>query len=587
MGSMTMLTPGSCGKWGAICHGTNRGLRKEIRPFNGLIELQRRCFGSESDSNIDIERKPRMLRKSLSINSGVGLERSVSIGTQENIEAEQNKTVKKSLIWGDIHGSYSAQENVDKWRKRPLFQRGGIAKTFATGREAAELLCQEAMRRDPYQRLFLDSLADVCMDIAPLFEREPGLAWFFKKIAEPVHFCTFRVPWIDSQKNQRINRGYRVQYSAVDDELRGYRGGIRFHPTISHATVRMLGWEQLFKNVMCCSKESKLQASFAGSDFDMSSKSQGEILSFSKAFGKALARSSCLGAPSDHLFSNLSARGLVDIVEIAKQNGASHINVDPSALVLDITGTGGVHFARRAMERSFNAQLNGQRCLISGANDLSFSVARSLINFGAAPVTFSDVTGYIHEADGFDIGDINRIEKTIKQGHTLSEYALANNKECIPFGNTKGVWGAVDAELAFPCDAEEEIEANEARMLADRGCMAVFEIADRATSKRAQKVFSERKVLLAPSKAVSCFSTEAALFINDWQGLDSIDNPHLDELVLKNLKSGSMDISISSTPDYHLEKFCDELYDTAANHGHPGNLKVGANIYGFQKLLKA
>jgi glutamate dehydrogenase (NADP+) len=139
--------------------------------------------------------------------------------------------VKKSLVGGNVHGSYNAKEHNERWKKSPLFARLGQPLLFDSGVEASELLATEARRRDPYQSDFLQAIDEVSQDIAPTIDRHPRYAWVFKQLMEPERLVTFRVPWQDDDGNARINRGYRVQYSSA---LGPFHGGLRFHTSMSH-----------------------------------------------------------------------------------------------------------------------------------------------------------------------------------------------------------------------------------------------------------------------------------------------------------------------------------------------------------------
>lgn len=71
--------------------------------------------------------------------------------TLERIEKrsaeKRSNEVARSLVGGDVHGKHKPR--LERWSNRPLFRRGGLDKKFKTGAEAAELLVNEARRRDP------------------------------------------------------------------------------------------------------------------------------------------------------------------------------------------------------------------------------------------------------------------------------------------------------------------------------------------------------------------------------------------------------------------------------------------------------
>ena len=66
-----------------------------------------------------------------------------------------------------------------------------------------------------------------------------------------------------------------------------YKGGLRFHPSVSLGTFKFLGFEQVFKNSLTTLP---MGAGKGGSDFDPKGKSDREIMRFCQSFMIELAR---------------------------------------------------------------------------------------------------------------------------------------------------------------------------------------------------------------------------------------------------------------------------------------------------------
>jgi glutamate dehydrogenase (NADP+) len=66
-----------------------------------------------------------------------------------------------------------------------------------------------------------------------------------ERMCEPERTIIFRVPWVDDRGEVQINRGYRVEFNSA---LGPYKGGIRFHATVTLSILKFLGFEQTFKN---------------------------------------------------------------------------------------------------------------------------------------------------------------------------------------------------------------------------------------------------------------------------------------------------------------------------------------------------
>jgi glutamate dehydrogenase (NADP+) len=57
----------------------------------------------------------------------------------------------------------------------------------------------------------------------------------------------FRVPWIDDEGNVQVNKGYRIEFNSA---IGPYKGGLRFHPSVTLSILKFLGFEQIFKTVL-------------------------------------------------------------------------------------------------------------------------------------------------------------------------------------------------------------------------------------------------------------------------------------------------------------------------------------------------
>ena len=86
--------------------------------------------------------------------------------------------------------------------------------------------------------------------IEPLFA-DPTNGDFYRRaflfLTEPERMISFHVPWTDDGGDQRVNRGWRVEFSSA---LGPYKGGLRFHPTVNDGILKFLGFEQIFKNAL-------------------------------------------------------------------------------------------------------------------------------------------------------------------------------------------------------------------------------------------------------------------------------------------------------------------------------------------------
>ena len=105
-----------------------------------------------------------------------------------------------------------------------------------------------------------------------------------EKMVEPERVIMFRVPWIDDKGEVQINRGYRVQFNSA---IGPYKGGLRFHPSVTLGGLKFLGFEQTFKNSLTTLP---MGGGKGGSDFNPKGKSDNEVMRFCQSFMTALYR---------------------------------------------------------------------------------------------------------------------------------------------------------------------------------------------------------------------------------------------------------------------------------------------------------
>ncbi|HWM38334.1 MAG TPA: Glu/Leu/Phe/Val dehydrogenase dimerization domain-containing protein, partial [Streptomyces sp.] len=115
------------------------------------------------------------------------------------------------------------------------------------GTSALEPLYREVMRRNAGDVEFHQAVREVLDSLGPVFARRPELreASVIERLCEPERQLVFRVPWVDDAGRVRVNRGFRVEFNSA---LGPYKGGLRFHPTVTLGVLKFLAFEQTFKN---------------------------------------------------------------------------------------------------------------------------------------------------------------------------------------------------------------------------------------------------------------------------------------------------------------------------------------------------
>ena len=147
--------------------------------------------------------------------------------------------------------------------------------------------------KHPGESEYLQAVREVLVSIEDVYNQHPEFekAGIVERIVEPDRIFTFRVPWVDDNGKVQVNIGYRVQFNGA---IGPYKGGIRFHPSVTLSTLKFLGFEQTFKNALTTLP---MGGAKGGSDFAPKGRSQAEIMRFCQAFMTELWRN--LGPDTD------------------------------------------------------------------------------------------------------------------------------------------------------------------------------------------------------------------------------------------------------------------------------------------------
>jgi glutamate dehydrogenase (NADP+) len=189
---------------------------------------------------------------------------------------------RKSLVTGN-DGVHQTMKISKSWRNKPLFRRQGDVR-FKTGTEAAQLLVQEALRRDQHESEYINSVTSNMLCLSPIFDRNPKYAFVAKTLMEPERFIQFRVSWIDDTGVVRMNRGFRIQFSS---SLGPYEGALHFGSHINDGVIKALGFDAIFSNALT---GFDIGAAAGGSDFNPMDKSEAEMQRFCQSYMTELAK---------------------------------------------------------------------------------------------------------------------------------------------------------------------------------------------------------------------------------------------------------------------------------------------------------
>ncbi len=426
-------------------------------------------------------------------------------------------------------------------------------------------------KRNPGETEFFQAVSEVLESLEPVIERHPEYEkmGIIERITEPDRIIKFRVAWVDDNNKVQINRGFRVQFNSA---IGPYKGGLRFHPSVWEGTLKFLGFEQIFKNSLT---GLPIGGGKGGSDFDPKGKSDMEVLRFCQSFMTELYRH--IGPDVDVPAGDIGVGGR-EIGYLYGQylriRGASEsgvltgkgISFGGSLARTEATGFGLCYFTN-AMLKANNMSFQGKTVVISGSGNVAQYALVKATELGAKVITLSDSNGYIVDKDGVDFETVKQI-KQVKRGR-IKEY-LETHPNAEYHEGCKGVW-TVPCDIALPCATQNELDEESAKALVKNGCKVVAEGANMPSTKEAVSYFLQNKVLFGPAKAANAGGVATS-------ELEMRQNSERTSWTFERV-------------DEKLKGIMENIYAksaaAAAEYGQPGNLVLGANVAGFQKVAEA
>lgn len=323
-----------------------------------------------------------------------------------------------------------------------------------------------------------------------------------ERLCIPNRIITFRVDWMDDSGVYHTNMGYRVQHN---NAIGPYKGGLRFHPSVSLSILKFLAFEQTFKNALTTLP---MGGGKGGTDFDPKMKSDAEIMRFCQAFMMELSRH--IGPDTDVPAGDIGVGGreIGFLYGMYKRLRNEHtgtltgkgMEFGGSLIRPEATGYGVIYFLMNMLKARGITDLKGKTVAISGAGNVATFTAQKVLELGGKVVTMSDSCGYIYDPDGINKEKMDYIFmlKTIMRGR-ISEYADKYGCKYVP-GETP--WKE-KCDIALPCATQNELNGDDARTLLANGCFAVVEGANMPSTPEAVEVFLKNKILYAPGKAAN------------------------------------------------------------------------------------
>ena len=435
----------------------------------------------------------------------------------------------------------------------------------------------KVVARDPDQPEFHQAVKEVLESLEPVLEAHPEYVSVVERVVEPERLIHFRVPWVDDAGETQVNRGFRIQFNGA---IGPYKGGLRFHPSVNASILKFLAFEQIFKNSLT---GLPMGGGKGGADFNPKGKSDGEVMRFCQSFMMELWRH--IGQDCDVPAGDIGVGGreigymfgmykrLQNEFQCGVLSGKG-LSYGGSLVRPEATGYGLVYFAREMLATK-GKSFEGASVSISGSGNVAQFACEKVLDLGGKPVTMSDSSGFIHDADGIDREKLAWIMdlKNNRRGR-ISEYPKqfpsATFTASEPEPSLNGLWG-VNVDVALPCATQNEINGEEAKMLVANSVIAVGEGANMPCTPEAVEVFHESGILFAPGKASNAGGVATS-------GLEMSQN---------SLRLGWSREEVDERLENIMINIHKNAFETAKEYGREGDYVFGANVAGFLKVAEA
>jgi glutamate dehydrogenase (NADP+) len=429
--------------------------------------------------------------------------------------------------------------------------------------------------KNPAQDEFHQAVCEVVESIWPVLDKRPEYrkAKIIERIVEPDRVLMFRVPWIDDKGEVQVNRGYRIEMNSA---IGPYKGGLRFHPSVTLGILKFLAFEQVFKNSLTTLP---MGGGKGGSDFDPKGKSDNEVMKFCQSFMNELFRH--IGPNTDVPAGDIGVGGREigflfgqykrlrnEFTGVLTGKG---LNWGGSLIRPEATGYGAVYFASEMLSTR-GETLEGKTCLVSGSGNVAQYTCEKLLDLGAKPVTLSDSGGYIYDEEGIDRKKVAYVMelKNVKRGR-IKEYTQKYPKAVYtpvdPSLDYNPLWDH-KADCAFPSATQNEINEKDAKNLVKNGVYVVSEGANMPTVPEGVRVFLDKKILYGPGKAANAGGVAVS-------GLEMSQN---------SLRLSWTREEVDQRLAGIMKAIHTQCVEAADAFGVSGNYVDGANIGGFIKI---
>ncbi len=419
---------------------------------------------------------------------------------------------------------------------------------------------------------FLQAVKEVLESIEEVYNQHPEFerVHLIERMVEPERVHIFRVPWVDDKGEVHVNTGYRVQFNSA---IGPYKGGLRFHSSVTLSIMKFLAFEQTFKNALTTLP---MGGAKGGSDFSIRGRSDGEVMRFCQAFMQELYQ--YIGPDEDVPAGDIGVGGREIGFLFGEYKKLTHqfqgvltgkgMEWGGSILRPEATGYGALYFVHQMLE-THDIDIKGKTVALSGFGNVAWGAAKKAVELGAKVITISGPDGYIYDPDGIEGEKIDYLLELRASGNDVAA-PYAEEYPGAQFFEGKKPWEQ-KADIYLCCATQNELDGDDADRILAAHPVLVAEVSNMGCTAEAVEKFIAAKQLFAPGKAVNAGGVATS-------GLEMTQNA----------------IRLGWPPeevDGRLHYIMSSIHNACVQYGKQAdgyvNYVKGANIAGFMKVAHA
>ena len=421
---------------------------------------------------------------------------------------------------------------------------------------------------------FLQTVEEVLTSLEPVIEAHPEYekVALLERMTEPERVIEFRVPWEDDNGQVHVNRGYRVQFNGA---IGPYKGGLRFHPTVTLSMMKFLAFEQTFKNSLTTLP---MGGGKGGTDFDPKGKSDSEVMRFCQSFMTELYRH--IGPDVDVPAGDIGVGGreigylygqyrrLKGTFENGVLTGKG-LSYGGSLIRPEATGYGAIYYLEEVLKHE-NDTIEGKKIAVSGYGNVSWGIMKKAAQLGAKVTYMSGSAGYIHDEEGISTPEKLQFILDLRQSNSKDLKSYADRFGC-EFYPKQTFWDAKDVDIYMPAATQNEVGMEEAEKIVASGVKYYIEVSNMPTSNEAIEYMKKHGIIIAPSKAANAGGV----------GVSALEMSQNSERLSWSAEEVDAKLQLM------MKSIYEKSVDAAKRYNLGYDLIAGANIAGFEKVAEA